>query len=125
MNGFKQISTTTVWKLKKQWDIDDEKEMTDVKKLHYGLFNSDQTIVAFTCISIKNNEAFFTIYENKPYIHTSEVIQYLIKKATLLNMSRLSCAFNEENKLVYEQYGFDKFYSSKYAKQLFSLYLKK
>ncbi len=32
MNGFKQISTTTVWKLKKQWDIDDEKEMTDVKK---------------------------------------------------------------------------------------------
>ncbi len=125
MNEFKQVSTTRIWKLKKEWNIDDKNEISDVKKLHYGLFNLDQ-IIAFTSLSIKENEFFFVIYEKTPTsIHTAEIIQYLIKKATVLKISKLNCYYEEKNDIVYKQLGFEKFYSSKYAKQLFSLKLKK
>ncbi len=125
MNEFKQISTTKIWKIKKEWNIDNEKEISDVKKLHYGFFNSGQ-IIAFTSLSIKNNEFFFIIHEKNPApIHTAEIIHYLIKKATVLKITKLNCFYEEKNSTLYEQFGFKKFYSSKYAKQLFSLNLKK
>lgn len=124
MNEFKQISTTTVWELKKQWNINDEKKANDVKKLHYGLF-SGKTIIAFTCISIKNNEIFFAIYENDTNIYTPKIIRFLIKKATLLNITKLSCEFKEEDQFIYKKYKFEKLYSSKYNKDLFVINLKK
>lgn len=126
MDEFKQISTTMVWKLKKEWNINDKEKISDVKKLYYGLFNSNQIIIAFICLSIKNNEIFFTIHERKTTQNrTSKILKYLIKKAFVLKIFRLKCNFEEENQTIYKQFGFRKRYNSKCAKQLFLLNLKK
>ncbi len=126
-NNFKQISAITVWNYKKKWNIEYEKNITDIKKLHYGLFISDD-LVAFVTVSIKNNELFFHIYEKNStqasFYHLN-IIQYVIRKAILFKKSRVSCIFNKENSIYFEQLGFESFYSNKYAEQIFSLSTKK
>lgn len=124
--NFKQISTTTVWKYKKDWNINHQKDADDIKKLHHGLLVSNE-LIAFISIAIKNNEVFFHIYEkdsSKSSRYYSNMIEFVLKKALLLKKTRVSCLFDDKNNYYFEQLGFESFYSRKYATQIFSLLIK-
>ena len=119
MEGFKQLSTTMVWKLKKEWGIDEPINKDDINFLYYGLVNNTTgNISTFVCFHPKNGQLFFKLHTKGNADEYEKSLCFLFKKASIFKMNSIYCFSTKKYPKLYLKMGFNKQFSAIHSKDI-------